>query len=326
MERSITATATTTPLRPASASSETIPAPAPPPAVVVLGEAEWRERERAHAERVTPWTQGRLARRRRGQAHPIDDFLFDYYPYSVAKLLAWHPGHGTALSGQGAERFLDDRHYVRAAEGIRTDLSLAGGKRARMHLALEVLRGTASRPASYACFGMHEWAMVYGTDPADVRHAGSTPLRLSPDEIRGTVDAVGLRCTHFDACRFFTDQAAPLNQIAPTRELQPHFEQPGCVHANMDLYKYAMWCAPYLAAELVADCFALARRARAVDMRASPYDLKDKDQPPIRVETPEGRREYVLHQRALTEEGAGLRLRLIADIEGLTTHASSSGS
>jgi len=319
MERSTTAA---NPRPPAPASTGATSAPP----LIVLGEAEWRERERAHAERVAPWTRGRLERRRRGKAHPIDDFLFDYYPYSVAKLLAWHPGHGTALAGPGADRFLDDRHYVRGAEGVWADPSLAGGKRARMQLALEVLEGTASRQPSYACFGMHEWAMVYGTDPGDVRHAGSTPLRLSPAEVRGTVDAVGLRCTHFDACRFFTEEAAPLNQIAPTRELQPHFEQPGCVHANMDLYKYAMWCAPYLASELVADCFALARRAREVDMRASPYDLSGLDRSPIRVETPEGRREYVLHQRALTEEGAGLRMRLIGAIEGLTRHGSAPAS
>jgi hypothetical protein len=284
--------------------------------MIVLGEAEWRERERAHQGRVTPWTVDRLARRRRGETHPVDDFLFDYYPYSVTKLMAWHPGHGTALAGAGAHRFLNDRHYVRGAEGVHTDLALAGDKYARMHRALEVLRGTASRPPSYACFGMHEWAMVYGAERGEVRHAG-TPLRLSPAAIRSAVDSVGLRCTHFDACRFFTEGAAPLNQIAPTRELRPNLEQPGCIHANMDLYKYAMWCAPYVASELVADCFALARRARSVDMGASPYDLSALGYRPIRVETPEGRREYVMAQRALAEEGAGLRLRLTGAIEGL---------
>jgi hypothetical protein len=285
--------------------------------LIVLAEDEWRDRERAHRERVGPWVGDRIARRRKGRRHPVDDFLFEYYPYSVAKLLAWHPGHGTALAGEDAARFLQDRHYVRGAEGVQTDLALAGEKIARMRRALEVLRGTAWRPPSHACFGMHEWAMVYGTEPGDVRHAG-TRLRLSPAEIRRAVEGVGLRCTHFDAFRFFTDEAAPLNQLTPTRESQPDVEQPGCIHANMDLYKYAMWCAPYLQAELVADCFALARRGRAVDMRASPYDLAALGHAPIRVETPEGRREYVSQQRALAEEGAELRLRLRTAIEALT--------
>jgi hypothetical protein len=289
------------------------------PKGIVLTEEEWCARERAHRERVEPWIEGRLARRRRGLKHPIEDFLFEYYPYSTAKLLAWHPGHGTALSGEGALRFLTDRHYVRGVDGVASDLARAASwKRARWQNALEVLRGTASRPPAYACFGMHEWAMVYGSGPDDVRHGG-TALRLSPSEIRHTVDTVGLRCTHFDACRFFTDEAAPLNQnpISPSRALQPELEQPGCVHATMDLYKYAMWCAPYLASELVADCFALARRARTVDMRASPYDLIMLGHEAIRVETAEGRREYVMHQRALSEEAAGLRARLVMAIEGL---------
>lgn len=60
----------------------------------------------------------------------------------------------------------------------------------------------------------------------------------------------------------------------------------------MDLYKYAMWFSPFIASELVADCFALARQARELDMRAAPYDLVELGYEPIHIETPEGRREY----------------------------------
>ena len=45
------------------------------------------------------------------------------------------------------------------------------------------------------------------------------------------------------------------------RDEEP-FEQPGCLHANMDLYKWAFKLAPFAPAELVADCFALARDIR----------------------------------------------------------------
>ena len=89
------------------------------------------------------------------------------------------------------------------------------------------------------------------------------------------MDDIGLRCTHIDAYRFFTPAAVPLNAHEPTRATQHEWEQPGCLHANMDLYKYAMWFQPFTSSDLVADCFALARQARELDMRAAPYDLVD---------------------------------------------------
>ena len=61
----------------------------------------------------------------------------------------------------------------------------------------------------------------------------------------------------------------------PTRATQPDLEQPGCLHAAMDLYKYAMWFQQFVGSDLVADCFEVARKARELDMRAAPYDLAD---------------------------------------------------
>ena len=50
-------------------------------------------------------------------------------------------------------------------------------------------------------------------------------------------------------------------------------------------------------------------------MRASPYDLTDLGYPPIAVETPAGKTEYVAHQRSFTASGQLLRGRLRAEIE-----------
>ncbi|NIP97292.1 MAG: 3-methyladenine DNA glycosylase, partial [Akkermansiaceae bacterium] len=47
-------------------------------------------------------------------------------------------------------------------------------------------------------------------------------------------------------------------------------EQPGCIHANMDLYKWTAKALPWAGSDLLWDCFELALRAREVDMRASP--------------------------------------------------------
>lgn len=72
------------------------------------------------------------------------------------------------------------------------------------------------------------------------------------------------------------------------------------------LYKWAYKLCPLVPSELVAGCFALAREIRALDMRASPYDLADLGYPPVRVETPEGRAEYVTAQRGFAERAAVL--------------------
>ena len=47
----------------------------------------------------------------------------------------------------------------------------------------------------------------------------------------------------------------------------------GCVHAAMDLFKYAYQLYPFLSSDLLRDCLTLAVTARKIDMRASPYDV-----------------------------------------------------
>lgn len=47
----------------------------------------------------------------------------------------------------------------------------------------------------------------------------------------------------------------------------------GCVHAAMDLFKYAYQLYPFVSSDLLRDCLELAVTARKVDMRASPYDV-----------------------------------------------------
>jgi hypothetical protein len=163
---------------------------------------------------------------------------------------------------------------------------------------------------------MHEWAMVYRQTPEQVRH-NAWPLRLSPEGTAAVVEQNRVRCSHFDAYRFFTAPARPLNLLMPSRETQHDNEQPGCLHANMDIYKWSYKLSPLVPSELVADAFALARDIRAMDMRASPYDLQALGYPPIRVESPEGRAEYAAEQRAFAERAAPLRTRLLAAIAPL---------
>jgi hypothetical protein len=290
-------------------------AQAPSTVDTVLSEDEWHDRRTRHESRVRPWVEPRQERRRSGGKHPTDDFLFEYYPYSVGKLLAWHPGFGIALAGDAAE-YLEFPQYVRTDEGVTTSLAWlteSADRIKRLDLAIRLLEGMNTRPANTGCFGLHEWAMVYGLEQDEIRHS-AFPLRLSPAEISDTVHDIGLRCTHIDAYRFFTPAAIPLNPIEPTRATQPDLDQPGCLHANMDLYKYAMWFSPYVSSDLVADCFELARSARTLDMQASPYDVSQFELEPIRVETPDGRAEYARRQREVMDQATHLRVRLLSTL------------
>jgi hypothetical protein len=88
-------------------------------------------------------------------------------------------------------------------------------------------------------------------------------------------------------------------------------EQPGCLHAGMDVYKWAIKLGPLVPGELLLDAFELAAAIREIDMRASPYDLRAWGYPPIEIETPDGKAEYVRQQRAFTERGNVIRRRIV---------------
>lgn len=281
-----------------------------------MDEPEWTRRIADHQQRVAPWVESRLTRRTVGGKHAVYDFLFDYYPYSPAKLSAWHPGYGVVLEGpEAAKRYMHDA-YVVAGSGVTTGIAWLESRGPRLKMAIRLLQGTLSRQPMTGCFALHEWAMVYGLDQDEVRHP-CLPLRVSPETIRATVDSVGLRCTHIDAYRFYTDEARPLNATVPTRERQPDDEQPGCLHAAMDSYKIAGWFSPLTSSDLVVDAFELAVMARELDMRSSPYDVSEYGMTAIEVDTPEGRKEYAAEQQRVISASAPVRLALLDALQNL---------
>ena len=157
--------------------------------------------------------------------------------------------------------------------------------------------------------------MVYRQTATDTRHPW--PLRLGHDGTDEVVESHRIACSHFDAYRFFTPEARPLNTLSPTSQDRPAFEQPACLHAGMDLYKHAFRLSPLVPSELVTDCFELARDIRVLDMRAAPYDLGDLGLEPVRIETPEGKQEYAAAQRDFAEMAVPLRADLIRWCEWL---------
>ena len=285
-----------------------MPALAPTP--TILTPAQWQPMAAAHAARVAPWLDSHLARLFRGNSHPVYDFLFTYYSFTPAQLRRWHPGFGVTLTGPGSDHFLSYPGYVRTPDGITASLSAIKPSRLPgFQWLLSMLQASASRPPRFGCYGLHEWAMVYKS--ADIRHS-KFPLRLSPADIASVVESQPLCCTHYDAFRFFTPEARPLNRHQLERSTTTDFEQRGCLHANMDLYKWAHKLVPLAPSSLIADCFQLARDIREIDMRASPYDLSSLGFPPIPIELPEGRSQYEAFQRHFALRSEPLRNSLMS--------------
>lgn len=256
--------------------------------------------------------------------HPIFDFLFTYYPFSLGRLEQWHPGLGILLEAgkmgdtplQKTPKPFQGKHYRHDADGIAlAPYTLSDKETFRIKHIHNLLLLTQSRTPSFSCFGMHEWAMVYqGNQPdqgGEIRHRESAPLRLPQSQIDQIVESRPISCSHFDAVRFFAPAAIPMNKLQPTLELRHEFEQPACLHSNMDLYKWASKCMPWVGTDLLWRCFQLALQARELDMRASAYDLTEYGYTPVPVETAEGRSQYEKLQREISERAKPLRQELI---------------
>ena len=54
-----------------------------------------------------------------------------------------------------------------------------------------------------------------------------------------------------------------MNRVALSWSTRHVVEQPGCIHANMDLYRWAYTSMPWIGSDLLWDCFALATELRA---------------------------------------------------------------
>lgn len=273
--------------------------------MISLAKEVWQERARKHQARVSEWIDPVLERRSRHARHPVYDFLFEYYSFRPAQLLRWSPGPDVIL--QDADR-TDGAALWESVQGGQRLKAFPGSRREFVDWAIHFLSSTAERPPNFSCFGLHEWAMVY-RQPA-IRHQ-EVPLRLSRPELDAFLESQQLSCTHFDAFRFFSERAKPRNSMQLERTLTAELDQPACIHVNMDLYRFCYKIAPWIESELLADAFALARSARELDMRASPYDLSEFGFEPILIETADGRAQYVRLQREIARLAEPVRGRVL---------------
>tara|TARA_R110002124_G_scaffold63652_2_gene174338 strand:- start:3598 stop:4548 length:951 start_codon:yes stop_codon:yes gene_type:complete len=280
-----------------------------------LSEKKWKSLQTQHEEKVEALVGDYLIARSQHKKNPVMDFLFQYYAFRPSMLKRWSPGFGVGLEFSNSDTLPDFEELV-VTDGIASiGLDTFPERRIRStNWILEMLKSTQERKPSFGCFGMHEWAMVYKAEKP--RH-DQVPLRMEPQELAEFVESRPLLCTHFDAFRFFTKPAQPMNRFELSREKFEETEQPGCIHSNMDLYKWAFKLYPWISSDLILEAFELALEARTIDMKASPYDLVDYGLEPIRIETEAGRKEYKELQEAIFEKGKPLREKLIQQYEAL---------
>lgn len=298
---------------------EAVPALSDPLALTQLTSADWRARADAHTQRADALTAEWRAARDRHEKHAIEDFLFSYYSVKPTILRRWHPGPGVILEAGDTAPHRAWRWYCTNEDGsVQLDAAQFMADRGATVDFIEYLtKRVLDRPARFGCFGLHEWAMVYHEDS----HRHPLPLRLGESGTDEVVDSHRIACSHFDAFRFFTPEARPLNTIQPCRDTQPDLDQAGCLHANMDIYKWATKLGPAISGELLLDAFELAREIRYTDMQASPYEVSAYKLPAIPIETSEGKAEYVELQRGYAERAQQLRARMLEEITRLREHA-----
>jgi hypothetical protein len=274
----------------------------------------WTSRAREHTALVGPMADAFLQRRGLGLTHTVHDFLFTYYSCSPLKLKQWVPSFEEPLiiSPNVREEYPWLIDYWFRIDGHLLSLNrerIQENTRGIAKFVMDLCRNISNQAPRFGCYGLHEWAMVYKLSPEALRHKGQR-LRLSPEEVANFVESQTLCCSHYDAYRFFTAEARPLNILNPQLDTRLQMEQGGCLHANMDLYKWAVKLWPWVGSDFIAKAFFLAVEGRELDMRASPYDLRDTGFDPICIETEEGRKEYQKAQQAYAERAALLRNEL----------------
>ena len=180
-----------------------------------------------------------------------------------------------------------------------------------------VLQQTLNSAPVLHCHGLHEWAMQYhppGADPPpSAKYQSHLPLRVSRIVINETVERRGISCTHVDALRYFSPAAGPLNHHGSSlqRTDQLRLEQPGCVHAHMDLLKMALRLQPFVDPSLLRSVLDVALESRKLDVAASPYDATAYGICIVPIETAEGRWEYRKQQVELMERADPVRRQLL---------------
>ncbi|WP_306427749.1 hypothetical protein [Brevibacterium sp. 50QC2O2] len=72
-----------------------------------------RARRDSHETRAHARTDAHHVRRLRGEKHPVEDFLFTYYPFKLGQIARWNPGARVAVEirDEADPAYFDRRWY-----------------------------------------------------------------------------------------------------------------------------------------------------------------------------------------------------------------------
>lgn len=191
--------------------------------------------------------------------HPIYNFIFVYFFFNRKILFQYSPGIHVEIEGVHDSQELMSINLAPELQSVssqRNFLAISSNEKKIskkfLQRTLHLLKSIQSKLPSFWCFGLHEWAMQYNSiQQTSTKNSTfqSLPLRVTQQQIESLLNpprhenqysVPRLRCTHYDAIRFFTPSSVPLNAVSPspTRLTVDQFDQPGCIHVNMDLFKY----------------------------------------------------------------------------------------
>jgi hypothetical protein len=174
--------------------------------------------------------------------HPIYNFIHTYYRYSTQNVKKYSPGLDIVMKVIDIDddrSHLNQKYLKSSAEGYYYELPREDSPTSKfgwisLSKTRDLLHSTANKQPFYGCFGLHEWAMLYSgrrdtSKKTEERHQKELPLRVSQEVIDAAVESSNaLKCTHYDAFRFFHPAAQPLNAVSMmTRDFQKENEQPG---------------------------------------------------------------------------------------------------
>ena len=220
-------------------------------------------------------------------------------------LRRWHPGAGVELEGAAEEPARAWRWYAPGptpGSVVVDAAALECEKGDSLGMIERILHQTAQRPGASAASACTNGPWCTGRS----KHRNPVPLRLGQDATDAVVEGNELRCTHFDAFRFFTPEAVPRNRDRPLREAQPAMEQPGRLHAGMDVYKWAVKLGPSCPARCCSTRSSSPATSAFSTCRPPPTTWRRGRRPGAHRDA-EGKAEYVRRQRAFAERSNALR-------------------
>ena len=230
--------------------------------------AAGRPVSRRTRERVDRLLAEHLARRARGETHPVEDFLHAYYSFSPGRLRRWHPGPGVVLAGaagmpRASWRFYRDRR--RRGGPRRRGVPRGAGRHGRLRAGPPHGDPRPARDRRLLRPPRVGHGLPAGTG------AGAA-YRAAPAARPRTAPTPSSTATRSGAATTTPSASSPARRGRATAcsrpaTVQVALEQPGCLHAGMDVYKWAYKLTPAIPSELVADAFELARDIRVLDMQ-----------------------------------------------------------